>query len=319
MPLPYGWFAVCYSDELNAGDVKPLRYFAKDLVVFRGESGAVHVLDAFCPHLGAHLGHGGEVHGDTIACPFHGWRFDGDACIVDVPYASKMPPRAQQQTGIGSYPVREANGMIWVWHDAENKAPQFEVEVLEEAESDEWQQVRFDWKIGSTIQEMGENAVDGPHFQYVHGSVVPPEFTAEINDHLRKSTIISKMPVLDDEGNKDVQSGQVEESVTESWSNGAGQAWQRFARLPYSILMGSVTAIDHDNVHLRFTFVQKKQLDEMQQLFVDGATQVFKEQVEQDIPIWENKVYHEDPILCDGDGPIHKYRRWFSQFYQGQQ
>ncbi len=40
-----------------------------------------------------------------------------------------------------------------------------------------------------------------------------------------------------------------------------------------------------------------------------------KFQVEQDIPIWENKVYLEEPVLCDGDGPINKYRKWFQQFY----
>jgi hypothetical protein len=38
-------------------------------------------------------------------------------------------------------------------------------------------------------------------------------------------------------------------------------------------------------------------------------------QVEQDLPIWENKVYLESPVLCDGDGPIAKYRKWFQQFY----
>ena len=43
-------------------------------------------------------------------------------------------------------------------------------------------------------------------------------------------------------------------------------------------------------------------------------------QVEQDIPIWEHKICRPTPILCDGDGPIAKYRRWFSQFYaEGQQ
>jgi hypothetical protein len=37
--------------------------------------------------------------------------------------------------------------------------------------------------------------------------------------------------------------------------------------------------------------------------------------IEQDIPIWENKVYRHDPMLCDGDGPIMQYRRWARQFY----
>ena len=31
-------------------------------------------------------------------------------------------------------------------------------------------------------------------------------------------------------------------------------------------------------------------------------------QVEEDIPIWENKCYRSEPIfLCDGDGPIHNF------------
>ena len=35
----------------------------------------------------------------------------------------------------------------------------------------------------------------------------------------------------------------------------------------------------------------------------------------QDVEIWKDKVYRADPILCDGDGPINKLRRWYEQFY----
>jgi 3-ketosteroid 9alpha-monooxygenase subunit A len=38
-------------------------------------------------------------------------------------------------------------------------------------------------------------------------------------------------------------------------------------------------------------------------------------QLGQDIPIWENKIQHEQPLLCDGDGPIGMFRRWCQQFY----
>ena len=67
--------------------------------------------------------------------------------------------------------------------------------------------------------------------------------------------------------------------------------------------------------HLRFSFVQEKVLNDIEKLFIDGLTQVLSGQVEQDIPIWENKIYLENPLLCDGDGPIAKYRKWFTQFY----
>lgn len=38
-------------------------------------------------------------------------------------------------------------------------------------------------------------------------------------------------------------------------------------------------------------------------------------QVEQGIPIWNNKIYRPEPKLCEGDGPIARFRQWFSQFY----
>ena len=36
---------------------------------------------------------------------------------------------------------------------------------------------------------------------------------------------------------------------------------------------------------------------------------------EDDIRIWENKLYRDLPVLCDGDGPITQLRRWYRQFY----
>lgn len=50
--------------------------------------GDVHVLDAYCPHLGANLGIGGLVKGDCIECPFHLWAFRGsDGQCVNIPYS----------------------------------------------------------------------------------------------------------------------------------------------------------------------------------------------------------------------------------------
>ena len=38
-------------------------------------------------------------------------------------------------------------------------------------------------------------------------------------------------------------------------------------------------------------------------------------QLEQDKPIWESKIYLERPVICDGDGPIARYRKWCEGFY----
>ncbi|MBW2224927.1 MAG: Rieske 2Fe-2S domain-containing protein [Deltaproteobacteria bacterium] len=42
-PIPNGWFQVAYSDEIKPGDVKSLKYFGDDLVVWRSEDGELSV------------------------------------------------------------------------------------------------------------------------------------------------------------------------------------------------------------------------------------------------------------------------------------
>ena len=62
-----GWFMVGWSLEFPTGETKALKYFGEDMVAYRDESGHLHVMEAHCKHLGAHLGHGGKIVGADIA------------------------------------------------------------------------------------------------------------------------------------------------------------------------------------------------------------------------------------------------------------
>lgn len=68
----------------------PVPVSGVQLAVFRGEDGQAHVLDAYCPHLGANLAVGGRVLGGCLECPFHSWIFQGsDGKCVKIPYTEK--------------------------------------------------------------------------------------------------------------------------------------------------------------------------------------------------------------------------------------
>ncbi|MCB0943568.1 MAG: Rieske 2Fe-2S domain-containing protein, partial [Mycobacterium sp.] len=86
---PTGWFQVAWSDEIGLGAVHRMKYFDREMVAWRGQSGRLTVMDAYCEHLGAHLGFGGHVEGDAIACPFHGWQWDHDGRNVCIPYEDR--------------------------------------------------------------------------------------------------------------------------------------------------------------------------------------------------------------------------------------
>ncbi len=72
---PTGWFQVAWSDEIAVGDVHRMTYFGQEMVAWRAESGQLTVMNAYCEHLGAHLGFGGKVVGEILQCPFHGWQW----------------------------------------------------------------------------------------------------------------------------------------------------------------------------------------------------------------------------------------------------
>ncbi|MEE2961658.1 MAG: Rieske 2Fe-2S domain-containing protein [Myxococcota bacterium] len=302
-PYPIGWFQVAYSDELEIGEIQPLSYFGEEFVIYRGEDGTARVLEAFCPHLGAHVGYGGKVDGCEIVCPFHAWKFDGTGKCTDVPYAKKIPPRARMQP---KHCV-EKNGVIMVWNNPLGGAPAWTLPDVPETGSDEWTtDERRRWKVKSRNQEMAENAVDTAHFHYVHGASNMPVANANIEDHVLR--VISTTGMKTPRGGVD---GQVE-----SISYGFGFTTVRFTGIVETLLVNSVTPIDDEYVDVRFSFRVKKVGDAnitsgVGQAFVAEVTR----QLEQDIPIWENKSFKSPPLLCDGDGPIGIFRKWCKQFY----
>jgi nitrite reductase/ring-hydroxylating ferredoxin subunit len=300
---PNGWFQVAYADELARGQVLPLKYFGKDLVLFRGEDGVARALDAHCPHLGAHLGHGGKTEGNCVVCPFHLWRFDGHGEVASIPYAKRIPPKARLE----AWPLHEVNGLLMLYHHARGDQPAWRVPVLPEYGSDDWTPYeRRRWKIRTRNQEMAENSVDTAHFRYVHGTLNLPTAKAEANGHHLHVTANNRMrtPLGEVEGAVDVN------------VYGFGFTATRFKGIVDTLAVTSVTAIDEDYVDVRFSFSVKR-LGSKDATHGVGAAFIreIERQLEQDIPIWENKSFLDHPVLCDGDGPIGIFRNWTRQFY----
>lgn len=303
-PYPIGWFCVAYSHELEAGHVKPLKYFGRDLVIFRTEEGVAHLLDAHCPHLGAHLGYGGKVEGDDIRCPFHAWTFNGEGRCTSVPYAKKKIP---MKATIRRWEIREVNGMIMAWHHPDGAEPSWEPPTIAEYGDDAWTDYKFrEWTIKTRNQEMAENAVDTAHFHYLHGTQNLPEAKAKPDGHILRvvSNTVSRSPAGPVEGEIQVE------------MHGFGFTTTRFVGIVETLLVNSVTAIDAEYVHCRFAFMVKKVGGRSVTEGI-GAAYIaeIERQLEQDIPIWENKVHIKPPILCDNDGPIGRFRSWCKQFY----
>lgn len=309
MPVPYGWFSIGFSRDIEVGQAYAKRYFGEDLAVFRTESGEVKVLEAYCPHLGAHLGVNGRVKGEHISCPFHAWEFDGEGVLKNIPYIKNTPPKVMGKKCLHHFPVVEANGVVWVWYHPERAEPEYDVVVHDEltVEADQWGEFEvFNWQVRCHLQDMAENAADPAHFVYVHGTASFPETEITFDNQLRTSIINADM---------ETPRGTVPGSIS-SYSNGPGQTWTRFTGICETLLLGLVTPVEKELVEVQFAFVQKKREGKVPKGGVNAAIMAdICKQIEEDIPIWENKIYRPLPILCDGDGPIAKFRKWYRNFY----
>lgn len=305
--FPMGWYAVCYSDELAVGQVKPVRYFAQDLAVWRGEDGVARVIDAFCAHYGANMGVGGKVHGNMLECPFHAWRWQGDGSCGEIPYSKIIPPRAKRPDCVPSWPTAEMNGFVMVWYHSQRAAPLWDPVRFDEVGQEGWTPFRkYEWHTFTALENMADNAVDVSHFKYVHGAKNVPEYDFQFDGIKRAITSYLKLHTPRGEVN-----GKIE-----SVNYGPGQGFVRFTGLTETILVTGTAPIERDVTHSRFAFSQP-------QAAVDGPSagltralvKDITRQFDQDKVILDRHIRMEPPMVCAGDGPFGRNRVYYSQFY----
>jgi len=306
IPLPAypdGWFSVGDSDDLDVAEVRPIHYLGRDLVLWRGEDGVARLFDAYCPHLGAHLGYGGCVEGDSIRCPFHAWRFGSDGACVEIPYAKRIPPHAR----VPAWHTCEQSGAIMAWHHAAGEPPSWQLPDVPEWGSAEWTApVHKRYRVRTHAQEMAENIVDPAHFRFVHGTPRLPPTQAEMQGHVFRveSGLTFTTPRGEVQGNVSIA------------SYGFGFGVSRFSGVIDTVVIITSAPIDEEMCETTLRFmVRRLGNEEAEANVARGFVSEIERQYAQDIPIWENKVHLKRPLLCDGDGPIALLRRWGEQFY----
>lgn len=304
-PIPFGWFQIGWPTDVAVGETKPLYYFGRHLVLWRDERGEAHLQDAFCPHLGAHLGHGGKVMDCEIACPFHGWRFDAEGTNTLIPYSERTNAKGK----LGTYQLVERNGLIMAWYHPDDVAPMWDIpEVPEFNDPDHYTElVRRQYAIEAPWQELAENGVDSAHFRYVHNTEqVPVLEMYEPGMPLARMRSAQKFPTP-----QGIVDGRIDVDNV-----GPGFSVVRFSGIVDTILMGCNTPIDANRCEMRFNFTVKRLGDSgFDSTVGDAFVSEVDRQVREDKPIWENKAHLVRPALADTDGPFMKFRKWAAQFY----
>ena len=304
-PYTEGWFQVGWSDTLRPGSLRGVRHFGRDFTLFRGEDGQLGVLDDICPHLGARFSIGGCVRGNAVRCPYHGWEFDRTGACTAIDYAEKIPKKAR----VPSFSVAERYGLIFMYRNEAGEPAPYPLPEVENFDPADYLPLRrhtFRARIHS--QDLLENAVDRAHFYEVHGHELPETDWREDGTTLR---VNHKSSVR--------RYGMVLRARQEFHLIEPGLQSNNFPVLPFgaqAMVLSSIIPEDEEHTINRLSiFVRRGGIPGFAhavQRFIEWQmVSTYRE----DMAIWEAKAYREHPVLCDGDGPIMKYRRWYATFY----
>ena len=317
---PEGWYLVEIGSNLAPGGLLQKEWMGKQIVVWRDTAGSVCASEAFCPHLGAHLGpaSGGRVRDGRLVCPFHGFEYDVAGRCVATPNAP--PPRTAR---LGVYRTREINGLIFAWWSSVGNSPGWE---LPEAPEKGWRPLDYRrLRMRGHPQETTENSVDINHLRCVHGYGAVKQSGSVLIEgaYLRNKFSFRRKLRL---GFLTVRTDVA--AIAHIW--GLGFSFVELSeRVSGLRLRQWILPTPVDDKYIEFVIaLQVKGPQRGQEPLTAFLLRCLPEKllssfflssvehdVEQDVTIWQNKRYQPLPILSRSDGEIMAYRKYCEQFY----
>ena len=298
---PRGWYCVGFSADLKPGGRRAFTFLGNEVVLYRTRSGRLCLSDAYCPHLGAHLGDG-EVRGEDIWCPFHGLTFDPQGRCSSSPYGK--PPQAAR---LRMYEVYEADGVIVAYHGEEKP----DWRPMPSPPPGPWPRAATrTWRFRGHPQEVTENSVDFAHLGVLHRfadvEILRPVETS--GPTLTAAYAMRRrLPLL--------RKGIYTEFRIRVDGLGYSEVEISLPALGYEIRQWVLpTPVDADTVDLRLAVSLRARgwiRPAAQQAIAIGVAK----EINRDIAIWRRKQYLARPALSKEDGPIGRYRAWARQFY----
>lgn len=311
--FPRGWFIVAESSELDRGPMA-VRFFGQDLALYRGEGGKPVLLDAYCAHMGTHLTastsamivkNGAQIEGDSIRCPYHGWRYGPDGHVDDIPYFDGPCPKS---ASIRSYPVVDNMGCVMAWYDPDGREPDFDPPFLPQWDDPQWVRWELDHlgELDIHPQEILDNMADVRHLGPTHGA--PSEyFENEFKGHIYIQRQGGPMQLYQTY------------LYTTTWYTGPGLLLSKQVfgdNLIFELIAN--TPVDDGRVRCWHGILYRgssAQATDDDRAAAKAAQAGALEAFSADFEVWKHKRPALKIMQLKTDGPFRTGRKWYSQWY----
>ena len=127
------WYFAALSSELRPGRLARHEILGEPVLLGRSPQGRLFALRDICPHRAAPLSAGRFTAepggGESVECPYHGWRFGADGACAAIPSLVDDEALDVRRIRVRRYPVAESQGLVFVWmagedaRDAEPSGP----------------------------------------------------------------------------------------------------------------------------------------------------------------------------------------------------
>lgn len=160
------WYIIAESHELSPHNLLARRVLDERLVCFRDSHGKPTVLRDRCLHRNAPLS-AGIVREGLLACGYHGWTYNADGRVVDIP---SMPREQLPDHCSKPYSVMEQDGFVYVRidRDAPEHIKPFPMPHFGERG---WKNLRLQNRFANSVSNCVENFIDIPHTVFVHEKI----------------------------------------------------------------------------------------------------------------------------------------------------
>jgi len=121
------WYFIALGRDVAPASLKRYEIMGEPVLIGRTRAGQVYAMRDICPHRAAPLSAGRLVdkpgEGETVECPYHGWRFRPDGVCAAIPSLVEDQAFEADRIRVRSYPVRESQGMVFVWMASDVRNP----------------------------------------------------------------------------------------------------------------------------------------------------------------------------------------------------
>jgi phenylpropionate dioxygenase-like ring-hydroxylating dioxygenase large terminal subunit len=164
------WYMAALASSVKRGAMRRVMLLGEPVNIGRMKDGTAFALRDICPHRGVPLSAGKVMPEGAVECPYHGWRFRADGQCTLIPSLIGGEAIKAESIRVRSYPVREQDGLIWVYMAADGHEATAPIGAPPKVGVPN---AKPRWSISQTFHCAIDHAViglmDPAHAPYVHG------------------------------------------------------------------------------------------------------------------------------------------------------